>query len=90
MLWVDSYELYPRYDSRKSFYGKAQVIVNGYDIYLRSYDTIVCGIVNDTFKRFWGGWSATTGRHVNEFSRQFLGKPMNKADWNALEVESVC
>ena len=39
---VNVFELSPRYDSRKSFYGKAQVIDygNGY-MELKSYDTIV-------------------------------------------------
>ena len=89
MNWFDSYELYPRFDSRKSFYGKAQVIEIDGKTYLRSYDTVVCGIVDGRFRRFWDGWSATTGRHVNEFSRQFRGKPVNKAEWDEIEVSRL-
>jgi len=81
------FELFPRYDTRKSFYGKAHVIERGADMYLKSYDTIVCGIVGGKFRRFWGGWSATTGRHINEFARQFAGRTVNKAQWDAMPVE---
>jgi len=81
------WELYPRYDSRKSFYGKAMVIERRRALYLRSYSTIVCGVVNGRFVRYWGGWSATTGRHINEFSRQFTGRVISKKEWDALPVE---
>ena len=80
------YELYPRYDSRKSFYGKATVLELDGDIYLKSYDTIVCGIVGGEFKRFWHGWSSTTGRHIKEFSRQFWHTAVNKAVWDGMTV----
>lgn len=89
MTWFDCYELSPRYDSRKSFYGKAQVIEVDGDTYLKSYDTIVCGIVGGEFRRFWGGWSATTGRHISEFTRQFLRMPCNKAEWEQIPVTSL-
>ena len=65
------FELVPRYDSRKSFYGKARVIdhENG-TIELQSYDTIVSRCVNGKVEEL-GKWSATTTRHQKEFRKQF-------------------
>ena len=65
------FELSPRYDGRKSFYGKAHVIdhENG-TIELRSYDTIVSRCVNGKVEEL-GKWSATTTRHQKEFRKQF-------------------
>ena len=64
----DIYELSP-VDGRKSFYGKAKVLIdeNGTK-YLLSYDTIVASR-NADGKLFnhWDGWSATTGRHIKAF-----------------------
>ena len=67
------FELSPQYDSRKSFYGKAKVVVkdNG-DYVLYSYDTPVATVRNgkrvpeEEYKA-----SQTTGRHIKEFYRQF-------------------
>lgn len=84
---IRMYELSPRYDSRKSFYCKAHVIETENGVYLRSYDTVVCGIENGVFKRFWSGWSATTSRHVNEFTRQQLGYTVNKSEWFNIPCE---
>lgn len=74
-------ELYPA-DGRKSFYGKALVIEkNGREL-LRSYNTIVAfRDENDKLHRTWGGWSATTGRHIYAF----CGK--HKAEWDKLPIE---
>lgn len=71
-------ELYPK-DGRKPFYGKALVIEkNGREL-LRSYDTIVAyRDRKGKFHRTWGGWSATTGRHIYAFT----GK--HKAEWDKL------
>ena len=65
------FELVPRYDTRKSFYGKARVIdhENG-TIELQSYDTIVSRCVNGKVEEL-GKWSATTTRHQKEFRKQF-------------------
>ena len=65
------FELSPRYDSRKSFYGKAHVVdhENGV-IELRSYNTIVSRCVNGVVEHL-GKWSQTTGRHQREFEKQF-------------------
>ena len=67
------FELSPQYDSRKSFYGKAKVVVkdNG-DYVLYSYDTPVATVRNgkrvpeEEYKA-----SQTTNRHIKEFYRQF-------------------
>ena len=65
------FELYPRYDSRKSFYGKAHVIdyENG-TMELQSYSTIVSRVVNGKVEHL-GKWNMTTSRHQREFERQF-------------------
>ena len=65
------YELSPRCDARKSFYGKAHVIdyENG-TLELQSYDTIVSRCVDGKVEEL-GKWSLTTTRHQREFRRQF-------------------
>ena len=65
------FELSPRYDARKSFYGKAHVIDHeDGTIELQSYDTIVSRCVNGKVEEL-GKWSATTTRHQKEFRKQF-------------------
>ena len=65
------FELVPRYDTRKSFYGKAHVIDHeDGTIELQSYDTIVSRCVNGKVEEL-GKWSATTTRHQKEFRKQF-------------------
>ncbi len=68
---TNEFELTARYDSRKSFYGKAHVIDCGGGVYeLRSYNTIVSRCVNGKVEHL-GKWSQTTSRHQREFERQF-------------------
>ena len=71
------YELEPRYNTRKSFYGKAQVVhtqndnVDDYKLY--SYGTLVARytLVGETENCFcYGKYSCTTTRHQKEFFRQ--------------------
>lgn len=67
-------ELSPQNTTRKSFYGKAKVLIqdNG-TIQLLSYNTIVCEIdTKNNFNMLWEGKSQTTTRHINEFKKQFL------------------
>ena len=67
-------ELTPQHTTRKSFYGKAKVILqdNG-TIQLQSYGTIVCEIdTHNNFNILWDGKSNTTTRHINEFKKQFM------------------
>ena len=81
------YNLQPN-DGRKSFYGKATVIENYDGIILVSYQTIVCGIDNDRkFYRFWGGYSATTMRHINAFLEAYWMPGGGKKWWESLPVE---
>ena len=94
--------LEPRFVNQKSFYKRAVIIETENCLYLKSYDTIVCGITKsaDEFFRFdwwtnvlkgnpysmWGqwsetiDWSATTGKHIRDFTFQFLDEAFYKAD----------
>lgn len=72
------YELDCRYDSRNSFYGKAQVQESEYlgnkVITLFSYSTRVADIIyhNDKVEyHCYGKYSSTTTRHQKEFFKQF-------------------
>lgn len=76
---MKSYELRP-VDGRKSFYGKAIVEVDkaGNET-LYSYGTaIIKRLVSGELVKLWGGWSATTGRHIAAFCG------LNKAGFMAL------
>ena len=65
------YELEPRFDTRKSFYGKAHVIDHGNGMFeLQSYNTIVSRCVNGKVEEL-GKFSNTTTRHQREFRKQF-------------------
>lgn len=65
------YELDARYDSRKSFYGKAHVLDYGNEVYeLQSYNTIVSRCENGVVTHL-GRWSQTTSRHQREFEKQY-------------------
>ena len=65
------FELVPRYDTRKSFYGKARVVDHeDGTVELQSYDTIVSRCVNGKVEEL-GKWSQTTTRHQKEFRKQF-------------------
>ena len=65
------YELEPRFDARKSFYGKAHVIDHENGTFkLQSYDTIVSRCINGKVEEL-GKWSNTTTRHQKEFRKQF-------------------
>lgn len=78
------YELIP-VDGRKSFYGKAVVMISqdGSET-LYSYNTpIIKKNASGQLERLWGGWSATTGRHINAFCG------LNKAGFMALPYETT-
>lgn len=66
-----TYELDCRYDSRKSFYGKAHVTEypNGRKV-LTSYTTQVAEITEDGRAIVYGKYSPTTTRHQKEFLKQ--------------------
>lgn len=74
-----TYILETRFDSRKSFYGKAQVDVKedniAYNELLYSYDTLVGIYTKDKVTgreifNYLGKYSQTTTRHQKEFFRQ--------------------
>ena len=68
-----TYEITPL--SKKSFYGKCKVEVEGNTKSLRSYNTIVATYDIETDKVTVNGWySATTARHINAFLSH-LDKP---------------
>lgn len=81
---MKQYYLMPT-DGRKSFYNKAFVeIDNAGNETLYSYNTpIIKRLVSGELVRLWGGWSATTGRHIAAFCG------LNKAGFLALEHETT-
>ena len=82
------YDLEPRHDSRKSFYGKAKVYKDDKGhLLLMSYSTIVAeitdGIATEDGRstvKVNGWYSATTARHINEFLYQHGFKTMSKKE----------
>ena len=67
------------YSSRKSFYKKAIVLETDKGAHiLYSYGTPIVGIMGgDTVYPLKLVGSYTTGRHVDEFTRQYLGYPLD-------------
>jgi len=63
------YELEPKFDPRKDFYGKAIVTQEGNKKVLTSYSTDVAEI-EDGKAKVNGLYSATTTRHIKEFLKQ--------------------
>lgn len=82
------YGLEPRYDARKSFYGKARVDTGdkGDKNKLYSYDTLVAEI-KDGKPVVYGTYSQTTLRHIKEWLKQLGFKAENSkqilADYGA-------
>lgn len=78
------YELMPT-DGRKSFYGKARVVVSASGAEtLISYTTpVLRREASGEFVRLWSGWSATTGRHIAAFAgigkAEFIKMPVDIA-----------
>lgn len=87
------FELNCRYDTRKSFYGKAKVVEqeNG-DLLLYSYDTLVARVKDGKFEVNSNVWSYylysnTTLRHIKEFFKQFFKyQDITKNDLQKLEI----
>jgi hypothetical protein len=76
---LNIYELSPRFDARKSFYGKAHIIETSKTIKLKSYDTIILQYSKQTktikfLCRDPWAFSQTTNRHINEFIKQFTNE----------------
>jgi hypothetical protein len=76
---------------QRSYYGKARIITTDNSVYLLSYDTIVCGMVNNNFVRYWDSYSVTTMNHINDFLK-YLGFGCacvgGKKWWNSLECNT--
>ena len=66
------FELTPKFDSRKSFYGKAKISFEGDRRLVLSYGTPVAFIEPDRPPVMLDGWDSTqtTLRHVKEFLKQ--------------------
>ena len=78
-------------DSRKSFYGKCNVICGEKDgktvYYLKSYNTFIAKFDGEKIVRLWSGWSATSQRHFNAFA-DFCGvESLGKKTWDNLPTE---
>lgn len=70
---MEKYDLICRYDSRKSFYGKAKTFLEDNKLKLQSYNTIVAEKDMSNGKivfRCFGRYSQTTTRHQKEFFKQ--------------------
>ena len=72
-------ELKSIYSSQKSFCKKANVIVEGGQTKLESYNTIVAVKENNTIK-VRGYYSKTTAIHINEFLRQNGASSLSKKE----------
>ena len=90
-----TYELKPFNTNQKSFYGKAKVTVSyngdGMGLVLDSYDTqvVIVKIAKGgmpSIMRLWGGYSATTMRHVNELLMQAGFPKLSARAWRSMEV----
>ncbi len=86
---MDKFEL--KATTQKSYYGKATVTVrNGWAV-LTSYTTEVAAVKNEDGKsrlvRYWGGWSRTTAKHIDDFCRLYGLPALTKKAWESLPVE---
>lgn len=72
-------------DSHKSFYGKCSVYVDDDGSKaLRSYNTIVMSQdASGAVHRHWGGWSATTARHIRAVF------PIGTKEYRQMNVEPL-
>jgi hypothetical protein len=79
---MKTYQLEP-VNGAKSFYGKAIVKEDSHgNKTLFSYGTpIIEKTITGDLIKLWGGWSATTGRHINAFCG------LNKAGFMSLPYE---
>lgn len=71
-------ELKPLDGQQKSFYGKAQVVLDRLEATatLYSYGTkiLIYKIDKQEFRRCWSGWSATTAQHIKAFCGEYIAK----------------
>ena len=82
---MEEYELRSIHDTRKSFYGKANVRIESNKRILRSYNTDVAYIDLDTNKAIVKGmYSNTTLRHIKEF---LLQEGFKADNWKQIEKD---
>lgn len=78
---MSRYALIP-VDGRKSFYNKAIVTDYNGTKTLTSYATDVAKIdIQGNFIKLWGGYSATTMRHINAFRIENGLQAISKKEW---------
>lgn len=63
---------------------RAFVICTDRGVFLQSYNTVVCGIVDGELEKYWNEWSATTMKHINTFLNRAGFQTLNKKSWLAL------
>lgn len=79
---MNFYELLPvQEQNQKSFYGKAIVQCYDKEKILFSYGTKIASIKGNKIKKYWSGWSKTTGKHIFAFCG------LKKADFQKLKLE---
>lgn len=72
---------------QKSFYKKALVKIDENVITLQSYQTDVAKIDADGyFVSLWGGYSATTQKHIAAFTHNFFRYSLGKKEYEAMEL----
>lgn len=83
-------------------YGKAKIYTDGSSTYLRSYDTIVCALTQDSpqdcydygwdtrwyFTRYWADWSRTTNSHIDAFLQAHNLGTISKREWLKLPLNT--
>lgn len=87
-MFTQKIKLNPVYDSRKSFYNKAFVIMDNLGWTLFSYNTPICRLMPDktTIIRYWMDSSATTRRHITDFLYQYGEFVMHKKEYDKVSV----
>jgi len=70
---------------------RATVSFNDGTYTLTSYYTVVCRYnpATNTFIKLWGGYSATTIKHINLFLDTFNKRRFNKHDWISLDCNKA-
>ena len=81
------YEL--KADRQKSYYGKATIVELSNVKYLKSYDTIVCYLVNNTLYWSWDSYSKTTMNHINDFLKTYGIETLSKKEWESVPYKQI-
>lgn len=90
MKTYDLIPLSPVNIRQKSFYGKAHLRkYSDGKVELVSYNTVVCAVKDNAFfVKYWGGYSATSLRHINSFLALFDGDiKLSKSQWLRLDID---